>query len=214
MPISRVTTWSPLDTLTAVALNGEFNQVMNNCVSLTGAETLTNKTLTAPVLSGTATGTYTLGGTPAVASPVLSGTVTGTYTLGGTPTLTAPTITAPKVTTGSFFDNGSGGASKTIDWAVANTQLLTLSSASCALTFSNLGNDEKVTFIVKQNAGSQVVVWPTDVRWLNGTGATNSTTDAPTLTTTASKLDVFTFYRCSALNLTFGTVAGFRGAIT
>lgn len=51
-------------------------------------QTLTNKTLTAPaisspVLSGTATGTYTL------ASPVLSGTVTGTYTIGGTPTFPA-----------------------------------------------------------------------------------------------------------------------------
>ncbi|WP_131809589.1 hypothetical protein, partial [Mycolicibacterium iranicum] len=43
-----------------------------------GAETLTNKTLVAPVLSGT---------------------VTGTYTLGGTPTLTSPTINAPRVDT-------------------------------------------------------------------------------------------------------------------
>ncbi len=64
MPISRVTTWLALDILTAAALNGEFNQVMSNCVSLTGSENITNKTLTAPVFSGTVTGSYTLGGTP------------------------------------------------------------------------------------------------------------------------------------------------------
>ncbi len=49
-------------------------------------------TLTQPILAGTATGTYTLGGTPtitapAISAPVLSGTATGTYTLGGTPTI-------------------------------------------------------------------------------------------------------------------------------
>ena len=56
-----------------------------------------NSTLVSPILSGTVTGTYALGGTPtitapAISAPVLSGTVTGTYTLGGTPTITAPAI--------------------------------------------------------------------------------------------------------------------------
>ena len=54
--------------------------------TLTGSQTLTNKTLTSPILSGTVTGTYTLDGTPTVADPVISGTITGTYTFGGTPT--------------------------------------------------------------------------------------------------------------------------------
>jgi hypothetical protein len=54
-----------------------------------GSQTLTNKTLTAPVLGGTVTGTYTLGGTPTVSAPILSGSVTGTYTLAGTPSLGA-----------------------------------------------------------------------------------------------------------------------------
>lgn len=64
------------------------------------SETLTNKTITAPVLSGTATGTYTLGGTSTIASPTLSGTVTGTYTLGGTPTISSPIINGTPTGTG------------------------------------------------------------------------------------------------------------------
>jgi len=58
-------------------------------------DTLTNKTLTAPVLSGTVTGTYNIGGTPTITAPVLSGTATGTYTLAGTPTITSPSISNP-----------------------------------------------------------------------------------------------------------------------
>ena len=54
--------------------------------------TFLNSTISAPALTGTVTGTYTLGGTPTItaptiAMPTLSGTVAGTYTLGGTPTI-------------------------------------------------------------------------------------------------------------------------------
>ncbi len=80
---------------------------------LAATQTLTSKTLTAPVLSGTLTGTYTIGGTPTfpanvvlttgsqtlssktLTAPILSGSVTGTYTLAGTPTITAPAISSP-----------------------------------------------------------------------------------------------------------------------
>ena len=46
-------------------------------VDTDSVQTILNKTLTTPVIS----------------SPALSGTSTGTYTIGGTPTVTAPTIT-------------------------------------------------------------------------------------------------------------------------
>jgi len=60
----------------------------------TGTYTLAGTpTITAPVLSGTATGTYTLAGTPTITAPVFSGTATGTYTLGGTPSLAATALT-------------------------------------------------------------------------------------------------------------------------
>lgn len=54
---------------------------------LAAAQTFTNKTLTAPVLGGTVTGTYTLGGTLTITAPILSGNLTGTYALAGTPSL-------------------------------------------------------------------------------------------------------------------------------
>jgi hypothetical protein len=57
-------------------------------------DTLTNKTLTAPVFGGSITGTYTLGGTPTlttptISNPIFSGTAIGTYTFGGTPTVSS-----------------------------------------------------------------------------------------------------------------------------
>lgn len=51
-------------------------------VDTDSTQTLTNKTLTSPTVS----------------SPTLSGTATGTYTLAGTPTITAPTISTPIIT--------------------------------------------------------------------------------------------------------------------
>ena len=68
----------------------EFNTAVSdaNLTSLTGSETLTNKTLTSPTVT-----------TPTISSPVLSGTATGTYTLAGTPTFTSPTINSPTIAT-------------------------------------------------------------------------------------------------------------------
>ena len=67
--------------------------VLSWTTSLPSGLTIPAPNISAPVLSGTATGTYTLGGTPTIAAPELSGTVTGTYALGGTPTIVSPTIT-------------------------------------------------------------------------------------------------------------------------
>lgn len=92
-------------------------------VNTTSPQNLANKSLIAPaisnpVLSGTSSGTYTLGGTvtissptittPTISSPVLSGSSSGTYTLAGTVTVTSPTITGPTIT-----GTVAGGASYT-----------------------------------------------------------------------------------------------------
>jgi hypothetical protein len=41
-------------------------------IDASASQTLTNKTITAPVLSGSVTGTYTLAGTPTITSPVIT----------------------------------------------------------------------------------------------------------------------------------------------
>lgn len=69
-------------------------------VGLTDSQTLTNKTLTSPTingatLSGTLSGTYTIGGTPTFPSSVVQLTSTQTLT---NKTLTSPTINAPTIT--------------------------------------------------------------------------------------------------------------------
>jgi hypothetical protein len=69
-------------------------------VGTNDTQTLTAKTLTTPTingatLSGTLSGTYTLGGTPTFPSSVV--TLTGTQTLTGK-TLTSPTINSPSIT--------------------------------------------------------------------------------------------------------------------
>lgn len=46
-------------------------------VSTDESQTLTNKTLTAPVLGGSITGTYTLAGTPTITAPALNGALSG-----------------------------------------------------------------------------------------------------------------------------------------
>lgn len=90
-------------------------------VGTTDTQTLTNKTITAPtvsdpVLSGTVTGTYTLGGTPTFPSAVV--TLTGSQTLTNkvltSPTINTATIANPTLTTDTISEY-TGAAGVTID---------------------------------------------------------------------------------------------------
>lgn len=68
-----------------------FNTALSDAdvATLAGTESLSNKTLASPVLSGTITGTYTIGGTPTFPATVVLTTATQTLT---NKTLTAPII--------------------------------------------------------------------------------------------------------------------------
>lgn len=74
-----------LDALGNLVVIGTGALDTTKVVTPSGTQTLTNKTLTAPVLGGTATGTYTLGGTPTISSPTIT---TPTLTLADATTLT------------------------------------------------------------------------------------------------------------------------------
>jgi len=85
-----------------------------------------------------------------------------------------------------LHDNGNSGTSKTIDWTNGNHQRLTL-TGNCTLTFSNgLTGGAYLLELVQDATGTRTVTWPAAVIW---PGAV-----APTLTTTASRADVVTFY--------------------
>lgn len=83
-------------------------------------------------------------------------------------------------------DNGNSGASDTIDWTVSNKQKSTL-TGNCTFTFTAPpGPCSLILKLVQDGTGSRTVTWPAAVHWSGGT--------APTLTTTASKVDIISFY--------------------
>lgn len=75
-------------------------------VDASSVQTLTNKTLTAPVLGGSVTGTYTLAGTPTVSSPSITApTISGAGTIsltGASTILTSQTITAASISAAQY----------------------------------------------------------------------------------------------------------------
>lgn len=82
---------------------------------------------------------------------------------------------------------GNSGTSKTIsDAALGGGYTLTL-TGNCTITFPTLAVGAKLRLRLAQDGtGSRTVTWPAAVHWAAAT--------APTLTTTASKVDVFEFY--------------------
>jgi len=87
-----------------------------------------------------------------------------------------------------YYDNGNSGASDTIDWGLSNYQKSTLSSAAVTYTFTDPVNAEVGSFslVLHQDAtGGRTGNWPSVVSWGDN--------GAPTLTATASGVDVLCF---------------------
>jgi hypothetical protein len=97
----------------------------------------------------------------------------------------------------------SSAGALTLDMTTANVFEVTLTE-NTTLTFSNppaSGDAGSFTLILKQDAtGSRTVTWPAAVDWASGT--------APTLTTTASGVDILTFLTTDAGTRWYGFTAG------
>ena len=119
----------------------------SNLVSDTATQTLTNKTLTAPVLGGTITGTYTLGGTPTIAGSAVSGNITGNAAnITATSNSTLTTLSALSLPGTQVTGNISGNAGNIT--ATSNSTLTTLSALSLPgtqVTGNISGNAANVT---------------------------------------------------------------------
>ncbi len=125
---------------------------------------------------------------------------TGDVTLTGTQTLTNKTIEAGTFTNGYTEETVTANTSTayTIDLANGTVQILTL-TGNCTYTFPTATAGKSFTLLQKQDGtGSRTVTWPASVKWPSGT--------APTITSTASKLDKFVF-TADGTNW-YGSVAG------
>lgn len=96
---------------------------------------------------------------------------------------------------------GNSGTTKTLDWNSGNNQLLTLTD-NCTLTLSNPKDGFTYVIALKQDgAGSRTVTWPAAVKWAGAA--------APTLTTTAGRVDLVRLTYFAALGASGNYVAEF-----
>lgn len=88
---------------------------------------------------------------------------------------------------------GTSGTTQTLPDVTSNTIHRITLSANCTLTFPTAAAGKNFTVVLVQDAtGSRTVTWPGTVLWPGGT--------TPTLTTAASKRDVFTFLCADGTN--------------
>jgi hypothetical protein len=153
-------------------------------VTLDGIQTLTNKTLTAPIIATISnTGTLTL---PTSTDTLVGRTTTDTLT---NKTLTTPTITNPTVTNyvESVVAIGTVTTASTIALTSGTVQTATLTaSTACTFTMPTATAGKSFILLLKQAAstGNGTATF-TGVKW--------GTAGAPTITATAGKMDVLSF---------------------
>ena len=116
-----------------------------------------------------------------------AGTGTGDVTLTGSQTLTNKTIEAGTFTNGYTEEVNTANTStaSTISLADGSFQVLTL-TGNATITMPTATAGKSFILLLKQDGtGSRTVTWST-VKWPAGT--------APTITSTASKQDIFSFF--------------------
>ncbi len=134
-----------------------------SAVTTTDSQTLTNKTLSSPVLSGTITGTYTLGGTPTFPSTVVTTT--------GSQTLTNKNMTSGTNTWPTFNQNTTGSAA-----TLTTARNISLTGDVAGSTSFNGGSNVSITATVADDSHSHSISTLTDQsRLFNNMGDVHST---------------------------------------
>lgn len=174
LAIALTTAGSGSITLTAGGATNVTLPTSGTLATLAGSENLTNKTLIAPVLSGTATGTYTLGGTPTLVAATMSG---ASYTWSGNPTHSGDHTFSGHLSA-PITQNSQSGAYTTV-LSDANRHVLHPSSDNVARTFTIAANASvaypigtAITFVNEIN--TVTIAINSDTLTLAGSGATGS----------------------------------------
>jgi hypothetical protein len=193
-----------------------FQATAGGSVTLTGANTASSFTITVPATTGnmvttgdvgTVTSTMLASGAgmtyPGAGIANSTGSAWGTsYTTSGSGTVVAlnntPTLTNPTIT--NYVETPyTANSSTAITLALTNgtVQIITL-TGNATITMPTAVSGKSFTLLLKQDAtGSRTVTWST-VSWPGGT--------APTITSTASKMDKYVFI--SDGTSWFGSTAG------
>lgn len=171
----------------------------DKAVGKTATQTLTNKTLTSPVINtptGLVKGDVGLGNVDNTSDATKNAaSVTLTNKTLTTPTITKPVMNATNPTAQTYSPAVSGTA--TLDCSLGNQHRITMPAGNITIAISNDTNSQIFTVsILQDGVGSRTVTWFSTIRWATGT--------VPTLTTTASKRDQFIFIRTGS-----GTYDGF-----
>lgn len=197
---TRTTVWSDNQTLTATALNGEFNHLLD-AIAITNADieagagivysklSLTGSIVNADISAAAAIDPAKLAGTP---------TGSGNFVLQTSPTITTPVLNKPTV-------NGSvqavTGVTTNLDCSTSNIFTITL-GASTTFTISNVSTGQIFMLECKQGSGTTY----TTTFWAGITWVTSGAT-APTMTTTSNGYTTYGF-RCTGTNTYLGYLVG------
>jgi len=151
----------------------QFNTALTDgdFATLAGTETLTNKTLTSPVISTITTAS--------------NGDLTLDPNGTGKIVMSAQTNFGANTAYFTETDNGNSSTADTIDWTVSNKQRSTL-TGNVTYTFTAPPGPCNLVLKILTGTGGFTATWPASVKWAGGTG--------PTITTTANRADIITFY--------------------
>lgn len=168
---TRTKEWASGDVLTAADLGAEFDNLLD-ALAIVNADISASAAIAASKISGTAM------------------TLASTDTITGVKTFNIQAVF--NKATKQSLETDTDGATITFDLDEANIHTVTL-GGNRTLAISN--EDAGQAFVIRlaqDGTGSRTVTWFSTIKWAGGS--------APTLTTTASKADVFGFICTSSGN--------------